>query len=376
MPSPRALRVWSWLHTWSSLACTSFMLLLCLTGLPLIFHDEIDHLTGNAFTPPALNTPQAGEVAAPRASLDAVLAAARARYPDRVVQYASQPRGDARLWSVTLTPTLAPTFDFKSIAVDARTGRVLGEYHVGRGFMDLMLRLHTDLFAGQGGKLFLGVMGLLLLVALVSGALLYAPYIGRRAFGTVRRARAARIRWLDLHNLLGVATLVWCFVVGATGMINTWADLAVKHWQDAEVAALLGPDRAARAAPLGARVPYAATLAAAQAAAPGTRLAFVAFPGAAYSSPHHDTFFMRGATPLTARLLQPVRVDARTGAATAAPPLPWTLGALMLSQPLHFGDYGGLPLKLLWAALDLATLVVLGSGLYLWLQRHGWRARR
>ena len=43
--------------------------------------------------------------------------------------------------------------------------------------------------------------------------------------------------------------------------------------------------------------------------------------------------------------------------------------ALQLSQPLHFGDYGGLPLKLLWAALALFTIVVLGSGLYLWLGR-------
>src|SRR5690606_34602273 len=38
-------------------------------------------------------------------------------------------------------------------------------------------------------------------------------------------------------------------------------------------------------------------------------------------------------------------------------------------QPLHFGDYGGLPLKALWAALDVITIVVLASGLYLWLAR-------
>ena len=41
----RSVRIWSWLHRWSSLVCTLFMLLLCLTGLPLIFSDEIDALT-------------------------------------------------------------------------------------------------------------------------------------------------------------------------------------------------------------------------------------------------------------------------------------------------------------------------------------------
>ena len=40
---------------------------------------------------------------------------------------------------------------------------------------------------------------------------------------------------------------------------------------------------------------------------------------------------------------------------------------LLASQPLHFGDYGGLALKILWALLDIATIVILGSGLYLWL---------
>ena len=38
-------------------------------------------------------------------------------------------------------------------------------------------------------------------------------------------------------------------------------------------------------------------------------------------------------------------------------------------MPLHFGDYGGLPLKIIWALFDLVTIVVLGSGLYLWLSR-------
>ncbi len=47
--------------------------------------------------------------------------------------------------------------------------------------------------------------------------------------------------------------------------------------------------------------------------------------------------------------------------------MPWYTHALLLSQPLHFGDYGGLPLKILWALLDLFTIAVLGSGLYLWL---------
>ena len=41
------LRRWGWVHKWSSLVSTLFILLLCLTGLPLIFSHEIEHLTGS-----------------------------------------------------------------------------------------------------------------------------------------------------------------------------------------------------------------------------------------------------------------------------------------------------------------------------------------
>jgi len=109
MLSASALKTWSWWHKWSSLVCTAFMLLLCLTGLPLIFHHEIDHLTGGEIEAPEMPADT------PRASLDTVLASARALYPDRIVQFASQPEDDDRLWHVTLTPTPAPTQDFKSI---------------------------------------------------------------------------------------------------------------------------------------------------------------------------------------------------------------------------------------------------------------------
>ena len=365
MLSSRAIRVWSWFHKWTSLVCTLFMLLLCLTGLPLIFHHEIGHLLGDEIEAPAL--PAAMD--AQRVSLDVMAKAANAVHPTRVIQYAGENEDDPRLWWFTLAPTPAPTEDFKSVAVDARTGLVVREYRVGEGFMDLMLRLHVDMFAGLPGKLFLGFMGLLLLIALVSGVVLYAPFMRKLDFGAVRRDRSTRVKWLDLHNLVGIVTLVWCFVVGATGMINTWADLLVKYWQYTEVSTLLAPYQGQPLLQARDRGPLQASLDTAMHHGQQRKVSFIAFPGTAFSSPHHNTIFLKGTTPLTSRLLQPLLVDARTAQLTAAPELPWYLTALLVSQPLHFGDYGGMPMKILWALLDVATIVVLGSGLYLWLRK-------
>lgn len=363
MLSARALKTWSWWHKWSSLVCTVFMLLLCITGLPLIFHHEIGHLLGTEVEAPTM-APDT-----PHVSLDRVLDVARAQHPDRVVQFASQDEDSTDLWFVTMTPTPDPTDDFRSVAVDARTAALLGQPRFDEGFMYVMFKLHVDLFAGLAGKLFLGFMGLLLLVAIVSGVVLYAPFMRKLVFGEVRRERSARVKWLDLHNLLGIVTLTWAFVVGATGMINTWADLLIKYWQYDQLSVLLEPYKSQPVVPAAERASVQRSYEAAMAHVPHQKLSFIAFPGTAFSSPHHTTFFLKGDQPLTARLLQPVMVDARTGEVTAAPELPWYLTALLVSQPLHFGDYGGLPMQIIWALLDIATIIVLGSGLYLWVKR-------
>jgi uncharacterized iron-regulated membrane protein len=113
-----------------------------------------------------------------------------------------------------------------------------------------------------------------------------------------------------------------------------------------------------------------------QTALPGMALTSVAFPGSPFGSPHHFIIWAKGDTPLTSRLFTPALVDARTGALSQTAAMPWYLRALEVSRPLHFGDYGGMPLKAIWALLDLITIIVLGSGLYLWIARRKSSAAR
>jgi uncharacterized iron-regulated membrane protein len=108
---------------------------------------------------------------------------------------------------------------------------------------------------------------------------------------------------------------------------------------------------------------------AAKAAQPGLSPQFIGFPGGAWSSVRHYAIFFQGGTALTSHILTPALVDAQTGTLTDIRAMPALNQALMLSKPLHFGDYGGLPLKFLWAFFDLATIWVLVSGLKLWLGR-------
>lgn len=254
--------------------------------------------------------------------------------------------------------------------MDSRTAEVL-ETHLpdDLDFMTIMFRLHVDLFADLPGKLFLGFMGLLLVVAVVSGTVVYGPFMRKLDFGTVRKDRSTRIKWLDLHNLLGIVTLTWLLVVGGTGVINTWADLIFKYWQYDQLGEMTAPYRDKPVMPEQQYASLDAAVATAQANAPGMAPGFVAYPGTPFSSNHHYAVFMRGDKPLTSRLFKPVLVDAVTTEMTDTRDLPWYATALLVSQPLHFGDYGGLPLQIIWALLDIVSIIVLGSGLYLWIAR-------
>jgi uncharacterized iron-regulated membrane protein len=223
------------------------------------------------------------------------------------------------------------------------------------------------MYLGLPGELFLGGMGLLFLVAIVSGIVLYWPFTRRLDFGTLRRKSSRRVRWLDWHNLLGITTLVWAIVVGATGAINTLAVPMLAQWRATELAAMVAPYAGAPAPSRLASLDRVVTEAVK--AAPGMEVAFIAFPGTPFSSSHHFAAFMRGDQPLTSRLLKPVLLDGASGEVSDTRELPLYLKALFVSQPLHFGDYAGMPLKIIWAVLDVVTIIVIGSGLYLWSAR-------
>jgi len=367
MMTSRSMRIWSLTHKWTSLISTVFLLIICVTGLPLVFREEIADLLND--DPPYAVLP----ADAPRANLDGLIETARTHYPSETIRSVFVDDDEPKV-----VVSIAPTADalpklVHSIKFDARTGELIKETPPAHqrpiGFLMLMFRLHLDLFAGLPGELFFAVMGLIFSTAIVSGVVLYAPFMRKLDFGTVRSDKTRRIKWLDLHNLLGVVTVAWALVVGLTGVLNELSKPLFAVWQMTDVAPML---KAYQGKPL---VTQTSSLQSAydkvQARMPGTVLISATFPTPLTDrgSPHHFVIWTKGAEPLTSRLYTPVLVDAESGEITSVLDLPWYLRALQVSRPLHFGDYGGMPLKIIWALLDIITIIVLVSGLYLWLAK-------
>jgi len=96
---------WYRVHRWTSLVCTVFVLVSCLTGLPLIFDDEIDRGAGKPVEPTALTVP---------VDLDTLVAVARTQRPRGVVQAVEGKTADSDAATA-------------SVKFDAWTGTVLRE---------------------------------------------------------------------------------------------------------------------------------------------------------------------------------------------------------------------------------------------------------
>lgn len=370
------MRSWRIIHSWSSLICTLFLLMLCVTGLPLIFQKEIYRAWIDGPPPPL------SRVAAdtPRLPIDRIVAIAKAHYPDHDVTFVFGLENEEPRLKIGLERE-ADDHDV-ALQMDARTGAVLFDSAAearpdkGLNVMNYMAQLHIYMMVPGWGGYVLGMMGVLFVVALVSGAVLYGPYTRKQDFGAVRNGRGSRIHWLDLHNLLGMAALAWLTVVGVTGSLHTLEDLLDARWKsqirDSVVARKAAtptpsPDRYA---PLGKMV-EAVRLA----IPPDRQIVSALYPAHGPVGDHYFFFWTKGTGALGARVFAPVIVDAVSGEIASAEPFPWYLRALYVMRPLHFGDYGGLPLKIIWAVFDLLAIIVLGSGVYLWLARKRWRVR-
>lgn len=108
------------IHKWSSIICTAFLLILCATGLPLIFSDEIN----GALAPVTRQMPVTSERERP---LDTTLARALAQRRGEVPMSLTRLQGGERrliLWSAPRA--MAQPRDFHGTLIDLRDGAVLG----------------------------------------------------------------------------------------------------------------------------------------------------------------------------------------------------------------------------------------------------------
>lgn len=231
-PVRRWLRLW---HRWFGLVAAVWLLLLALTGAPIVFYDELDRW----LNPDWRTSSYGGGPVAAQAALEEAHAALA--FEPRYVDLPDRP-GQSII--MTGEAPAGPGQEAEPIQVFSHpdTGAVLGWRRSGvlafdrRHVMDALYGLHTDLMMGERMAWFLGLVALAWTLDHVVAAVLAVPRLAkwREAFLVGGRGRNLR-RIFDLHRAPGLWFMPVTLVLAFTGLTLAW------HEETRFVARLFAP---------------------------------------------------------------------------------------------------------------------------------------
>jgi uncharacterized iron-regulated membrane protein len=329
-----------------------FLAFVCLTGTIATVAHEIEWLykpdvRATAFQPGAEDWPGMWQ-------------AAQAAYPDAVLTgIGTYDRSHSTYFAKSVSARDTAGQDF-TIYVDPGSGKVTG-HEYGRSLQDAMRALHYYLFVPCDiGFYLVSSLGFVLLASLITGLIVYKKF-WRGFFTPPRLRRNLRTAMGDLHRLAGLWSLWFIAIISLTSIFYffEWSGL---DWEseNPEVAAAsqlvenVSPERISR------------WVDAARAAKPGLLITAIYLP---YSKT--DPVIVQGhwKAALVRERADAVFINATTdvivGERTAHE---MGVGERIVHtvDPLHFGTFGGLLTRLLWAlfGLILTGMAVSGAIIY------------
>lgn len=247
------------------------------------------------------------------------------------------------------------------------TAAELGRRGEHEGLANWLFELHSNLLLGEAGKAWLAATALAYLLLLVSGLVLWWPARWRHAFSLRLGAGGTRALF-DLHRVGGALLGLAIAVSVLSGAYMAWRPLS------AAVTALSGaqakPAPRPRVEPGAALAPLEQLLAQARQALPGGLVGFVQLAGPGQpvrvrlklpDDPHPNGLSSVWLHPATAQVLAVQRWQGLDPGARA----------YVFMYPLHIGELGGLPHRVLTGLLGLALAGFGAAGIWLW-----WRRRR
>lgn len=349
-------RLWQ-LHSWLGLIAGLGLLVIGLTGSLLVLRDSLEALInpGVIRVEPSANG---------RLPLDALLADANRQLPGYEITGWTVRETNEANYADVLYVIRHGSNEWLIATLDPYTGRLLASPRAGTATLSgWLLELHYTFFADHVGEAIAGLFAAMLCALGVTGLWIYRRFW--KTFFTLRWHRGARILFSDLHKFVGISSVAFNLLLGFTGA----------YWNLTHVIGEAIHGEAAQ--PAMERRLYADTLsldalvADAAQRLPGFATHFISLPYA----PDAGVILWGAVEPrgsLRSAYGSTISYDPRTGAHTATTDLraagawPQIVDSF---RPLHFGTFGGWPLRVLWCFAGLAPGILAITGFALWLRR-------
>ena len=202
-------KLWA-IHSWVGLYAGVIIAFLSITGAAALFKTELDHLLN-----PHLKTtvPKGSKVA-----MTPVIEKVKALHPDKVLFEVEMPGSEKGTWNIRLMPhkqeRLFPVL--WEVFVNPYSGEILGERNYYKTFQYYLRNIHVRFYEGFFGRQIVGLAGIALLISTVTGFLIYGQFMKKQFFGVIRK-KNLRVSQADYHKMIGMLALVFNLMIAITG---------------------------------------------------------------------------------------------------------------------------------------------------------------
>ena len=254
---------------------------------------------------------------------------------------------------------------------DPQTGELLDVADA--PYAHLIEDLHTVLLLpNPWGRYLVGIIGVCMFTLILSGVFAH-PTIVKDAF-KLRLKRNARMAWTDMHNRLSVWGLPFHLVITFTGAflgvagitVVALAMLAYEGDQEAAIQVIQGPQPVLHAPLMSASPDYESMLTRSEAAGRQFSILVASNPR---SSGHTTSVAYYEEGILSMRTSDIYRNSGEFLEKFGGSGSPAGARVFGMVQPLHYGTFGGYPIKILYFVLSLALTYITSSGMMIWLKR-------
>ena len=341
------------------------LLLIAITGSILVFRTEIDALWDPAKN--KLDVPASAE----RLPYDQLTATARESYPDQIVAGWALPRKhDCADYIFLMDPHDEEHWTMGRI--DPYSGMVLApSTEFTDTFTGWVLEFHYTFLADHVGLVVIGLIGVILCLLGVSGFFIYRKFW--KSFFKMKWKTSLRLFSGNLHKRIGIVTAPFFLILGFTGAF----------WNIQHILGHLNEEHEEEHAHL-ERTPVLEVsldemIAKSKQEIEGFQEMYISLPHHPGDDPVYFYGYSETRSPMHSDYSCVTVFNAKTGelqSATDIRDTPAYLQAYDAFRPLHYGNFGGIPVKIIWCVLGLSPAILALSGTYIGICRLRQKKKR
>jgi uncharacterized iron-regulated membrane protein len=207
------------LHSWFGICAGASMILIGLTGSLLVFSEELDDSIYKEY---AVVSP----TSAPQ-SFDALISDLRVQYPDAKILRLTKSHSADKAYTAILQIGNERLYTYQN----QYTGKVTGKIEVHSRLTNWLLRLHFTLLARPFGDALVAIVGFLFIALSLTGLWIQRKSLFSVYTKAIRWKAGAKVASHDLHLLMGSMSVVFCFVLAVSGFYMMLYTLDLEWWQ-------------------------------------------------------------------------------------------------------------------------------------------------